>query len=122
MDPVILQELKTALEQERGRLRKELESIAAPNPRATGDWTTKFPKFEEGEQSPDSDLEESADEVEEYQERLAAEGALEERLLAVERAPSRIAADSYGLSVKTGKPLPMEQLRANPAAEEEVVR
>lgn len=42
---------------------------------------------------------------------------LRERLRAVERAEARLRAGAYGLSVKSGRPIPDERLEADPAAE-----
>ncbi len=43
--------------------------------------------------------------------------SLRERLAAIERAEQRLAAGTYGRSVRSGKPIPDERLEANPAAE-----
>lgn len=120
MDKVLIQEFKTALLQERDRLTKELEAIARPNPKVKGDWTATFPKSDSGDNGEQSDLEESADEVEDYEIRRETEHALEERLASVNAALERITNGTFGISVKTGKLLPVEQLRANPAAAYEV--
>lgn len=45
-----------------------------------------------------------------------AEG-LRDRLAAIERAEARLQAGTYGLSVKSGEPIPDERLEADPAAE-----
>ena len=42
---------------------------------------------------------------------------LREQLAALERAEARLAAGTYGLSVKSGAPIPDERLEALPAAE-----
>jgi DnaK suppressor protein len=42
---------------------------------------------------------------------------LKERLAAVERAEERLASGTYGLSVRSGAPIPDERLEANPTAE-----
>ena len=42
---------------------------------------------------------------------------LQEQLAAVERAEQRLAAGTYGLSVKSGQPIPDERLEAVPTAE-----
>ncbi|MGE5407984.1 MAG: TraR/DksA family transcriptional regulator [Syntrophothermus sp.] len=54
-----------------------------------------------------------------YQDELDA-GLVEDlkrRLEAVERAEERLAAGTYGLSVRSGEPIPDERLEANPTAE-----
>jgi DnaK suppressor protein len=55
---------------------------------------------------------------------IAAEGAddavassLQERLRAIERAEKRLEAGTYGLSVRSGQPIPDPRLEADPAAE-----
>ena len=54
-----------------------------------------------------------------YQDEFdAGRGAeLKDRLAAVERAEERLAAGTYGLSTKSGEPIPDERLEANPTAE-----
>jgi DnaK suppressor protein len=42
---------------------------------------------------------------------------LKDRLAAVERAEERIAQGTYGLSTRSGAPIPDERLEANPTAE-----
>lgn len=54
-----------------------------------------------------------------YQDELDAGIAedLKARLAAVERAEERLASGTYGLSVRSGEPIPDERLEANPTAE-----
>jgi DnaK suppressor protein len=54
-----------------------------------------------------------------YQDELDAGlvGDLKRRLEAVERAEERLAAGTYGLSVRSGEPIPDARLEANPTAE-----
>jgi len=42
---------------------------------------------------------------------------LEERLAAIGRAEQRLAAGTYGVSVRSGQPIPDDRLEADPAAE-----
>jgi DnaK suppressor protein len=42
---------------------------------------------------------------------------LQRRLESVERAEERLAAGTYGLSVRSGEPIPDQRLEANPTAE-----
>ena len=42
---------------------------------------------------------------------------LKDRLAAVERAEERLAAGTYGLSIRSGEPIPDGRLEANPTAE-----
>ncbi len=57
-------------------------------------------------------------------EPLTGEGAdeavlsgLQERLAAIDRAERRLDAGTYGLSVRSGRPIPDDRLEADPAAE-----
>jgi RNA polymerase-binding transcription factor len=54
-----------------------------------------------------------------YEDELAAgrEADLRRRLEAVERAEERLAAGTYGLSVRSGEPIPDGRLEAEPLAE-----
>jgi DnaK suppressor protein len=54
-----------------------------------------------------------------YEDELAEgrEGDLRRRLDQIERAEERLAAGTYGLSVKSGEPIPDGRLEAEPAAE-----
>ena len=117
MDEATLQELKTALEKERDTLIAELKNIAAPNPYIKGDWDATYPKFSESETGSHSSLDEEADEVEEYELRLATEQSLESQLLVVTHALERMRKGIYGACAKCGKAIPEERLRANPSAE-----
>jgi len=121
MQPIILDELKIALTAEYDRLVAELKSIARPSADIAGDWNTQFPKFEVAETGSHAAQEEEADEVEEYETRLAAESSLETRLLQVNRALERITAGTYGVCPMCKKPIPLERLRANPAAEYDIM-
>ena len=120
MDPKTLQELAQALQAEHDKLTAELRVIATPDPKVAGHWDTKFPQFEIGENASHAALDEEADEVEEYEVRLASEDSLETRLLAVNRAIARIQQGTYGICATCKKPIPAERLRANPAAEYDI--
>ncbi len=47
----------------------------------------------------------------------AVRAALVERLAAVDRAETRVAAGTYGYSVRSGQPIPDDRLEADPTAE-----
>lgn len=117
IDADIVKELKEALEKEREKLIAELKSIARPNPQGQGEWNTKFPTFEVNETGSHAQKEEEADEVEEYEMRLAAGQSLESRLLEVNKALERMLRGTYGICKKCRKEIHLERLRANPAAE-----
>jgi DnaK suppressor protein len=100
MDPGHAKEL---LATERERVEKEIEAARRGGP-------------EEGE-----DRREPGDFNSEdlYQDEFDAGRVddLKRRLEAVERAEERLASGTYGLSVRSGDPIPDERLEANPTAE-----
>lgn len=115
MDQHTSEQLKRALEAERERIIGELKNIARPGAH-TGEWETQYPQFEAVETGSHSAQDEEADEVEEYEARLATEQSLENLLLEVTRALERMAQNTYGLCLKCRKPIPLQRLMANPAA------
>jgi len=117
MDQATLAELKKYLEEKREKLVAELKSVAVTNPKVKGDWNARYPQFETGEYGSHSSLLEEADEFEEYEVRLEAEHSLESRLLGVNKALGSIEIGAYGKCSKCNQEIPLERLRANPAAE-----
>ncbi|MDQ6782171.1 MAG: TraR/DksA family transcriptional regulator [Actinomycetota bacterium] len=72
----------------------------------------------------DRDEENAPGDLSDPAERLTAEGTddalaagLRVRLEALQRAEERLAAGTYGKSVRSGQPIPEERLEADPAAE-----
>lgn len=120
MNQTILEELEKALRAEHDRLVGELKGFARPDSKVAGDWDALYPRFEANEGGSHAAQDEEADEVEEYEMRLATEESLETRLLEVNRALERVKLGSYGLCAKCRKPLSLERLRANPAAEYDI--
>lgn len=117
IDQATIQELKTALEQERDRLTAGLSSIAKPDPAIKGNWIADYPQMETGETGSHASRDEEEDEVEQYEVNLEAEHSLESRLLAVTRALHRIDTGTYGICAACKQEIPLERLTANPAAE-----
>ncbi|KKS37225.1 MAG: Transcriptional regulator, TraR/DksA family [Parcubacteria group bacterium GW2011_GWA2_42_14] len=117
MDKTLLEQLKQKLLEEKVLLEKDLSSFAKKDPNMKGDWDTVFPQMGEAQSGSHSSLDESADEVEEYENLTAKEFTLETRLAEVNRALERINKDGFGLCQKCGKEISKERLYANPAAE-----
>lgn len=107
LNPAILTALTQALETEQKRLQALLVTFAEKDTRVAGDYDTAFPQM-------GTSLEESADEVEEYENLLPGEFALEKRLEEVTAALARIGEGSYGVCKQCGKEIPLERLQANP--------
>ncbi len=106
-----LKKQKEKLEENRDKLREMLERFANEDKKPEGDWDTRFPKFD-GE----GDLEESADEVEEYSSLLPVEHSLEVKLKNIEEALERIKKDTYGKCQKCKKEIDKRRLKALPEA------
>lgn len=117
MDSKTLEELKSSLEKERDIVVAELKAIAKPDPHMKGNWDANYPQFGTAESGSHSSQDEETDEVEEYEVRLETEHSLESRLLALSHALERIQKGIYGKCLKCNKEIPLERLRANPAAE-----
>lgn len=108
--------LKERLIEERVIVEEELSSIAHKDPILKGDWDTDFPSF--GDQRSEQD--ENSDEVEEYENNLPVEHALEVRLQNINDALEKIDAGTYGICEVCKKPLEIERLETEPSAKTHV--
>ncbi len=102
---------KEKLLEQKEKLEKQLSSFARQSKEAKGGWEAKMPSFNSG------NLEEEADEVEEYSTLLALENTLEQELKAVNKAFERIKKGGYGTCAKCGKPISQGRLIVYPQAE-----
>lgn len=114
MDKEFIKELKKKLEKERALLDKELLKFADKDKKVKGDYDTRFPDVGAHTSSPD----ESAQEVNIYENLLALEYALELRLKDVNDALEKIKKNdnSFGKCEKCGKEIELARLKINPAA------
>jgi RNA polymerase-binding transcription factor len=96
------EEARQLLKSERERIERELKGSRHED---------------DGEITDDSDAADHATDTyqDEYDEGRADD--LRQQLSAVERAEARLAAGTYGLSVKSGQPIPDDRLRIVPTAE-----
>ncbi len=120
MDTDILHELKNKLRAEHDRILGELKAIATPSAGVSGQWDAAYPKFEAGESGSHADRDNEEDEVEEYEARIGAKSSLVSQLLAITHALQRIEHHTYGTCKTCRNPIPLERLRANPAAEYDI--
>lgn len=109
MNKKIIQEAKEKLEKEKPAIKKQLATFADQDPNLKGDWDTRFPKF-------DGNLEEAADEVEEYASKLPVEFSLETRLRDIEIALEKIKNNKYGKCENCHKEIDEKRLKVMPAA------
>jgi len=122
LDQKTIDELKTALEKERDLLTKELETIATPDPNLPGDWDIKHEEWEENEITSEKELESgvNVNEVDEDMKNKALSDHLELRLKEVNDALKRIEDKTYGICQVCQKEIPLERLKANPAASTDI--
>ncbi len=110
MNKKLLSELQLKLEHQRTSLKKELESFATEDKNNKGNWDAKVNKAD------DTDLEEKADEMEEYDNKLSLEHSLESKLKDVNAALEKMEGGSYGDCEKCGKAIEEKRLEVCPEA------
>ncbi len=113
MDKETTQKFKQKLEEEKGQLEKDLASIGRRNPENSEDWEATPEKSDYIQLA---DLNEEADQIEEYEGNTAILKQLEIRYNEVRCALERIDEGTYGICEVSGKPIEEERLEANPAA------
>lgn len=106
-----IQVYQQRLEESLQKLRTDLEAIAVFN-KATGDWEVSTNDLSIN----DVDLNESADDSEEADARIATLADLETRYRNTERALQKIADGTYGICEVSGNDIEEARLDANPAA------
>jgi RNA polymerase-binding transcription factor DksA len=115
MQKKFLEKIKAQLEKEKVSVENELKKFAKEDVKPSGDWDTRFPKFNGGEAG-SAALEKAADEVEEYSTLLPIEHALEIRLKNINSALEKIRIGKYGICEKCEKKIPIARLKASPEA------
>lgn len=103
------QELLTS---ERVQLESELAGLGRKID-GSSDWMATPNEHDGGESDPND----QADAVEEYESKVGRLGALEIRYQEILRAQERFEKGTYGICVKSGQPIELDRLEANPAAE-----
>ena len=112
MEELDIENIKKVLLEEQESLEKELGKIAHKNPKIEGEWD---PVPEEPDTSV-ADKNDVADRLEDFSERQSTENTLEERYHQVQKALKKIEEGTYGICEISGEKIPIERLRANPAA------
>lgn len=106
-----LEELRVALETERDSLEEELASHGRMLNDA-GDWQGSSQGYE-GEEADPID---AADQIEELVTNIPLVAELEERHTDVVEALEKMEQGTYGICEESGEPIPLERLKADPAA------
>ena len=102
---------KNLLEGEKTSLETQLQDIARPNPANPGEWEAV-----QKEPAQESDPNDQASSLDEYQENRAIVDVLNSRHHDVLAALARIEDGSYGVCSVCGKEIEKERLDADPAA------
>lgn len=110
MNKKLIEDLKEKLENQKTTLTKELGSFATEDKSQKNNWDARYPNRENG------DMEEEADEAQEYDNLLSLEHNLELRLKDVDSALEKIKNNKYGSCEKCGKKIDEERLQACPEA------
>lgn len=111
MNKELLEKLKGALEEQKKSLVKELESFAKEDKNLSDNWKAKYPNRDNG-----GNMEEEADETQEYDNLISLEHSLELKLKDVNSALEKIKNGDYGTCEKCGKEIEEERLKAVPEA------
>jgi RNA polymerase-binding transcription factor DksA len=106
--------MKGMLEGELLRLERELATVGRKNPDNPGDWEASAAASDLDILQ--SDENEVADQIEQYEENVAILGDLEPQLNDVKRALEKIENGTYGLCETCNEPIESERLEANPSA------
>jgi len=110
MEQKLLEELKSQLRTKKQRLESQLSEFATKDPNLKDDWDTKYPRVPQG------NLEEAADEVEEYSTKLDLEFNLENQLKDVNAALGKIEQGDYGVCENCQRPIASARLNVSPEA------
>jgi len=104
--------IQKKLEAAKKRLIKDLKFFAKKDPQLKGNWLTRFPFFS----SSRSHKDESAEEIEGYENLLPVEHTLELRLKDIENALVKIKKGNYGLCENCRKKIELNRLKIIPEA------
>lgn len=112
MDKGLQKNLQNKLGEEKKRLIKDLRFFAKKDPQLKGNWLTRFPFFGLSRSHKD----ESAEEIEGYENLLPVEHTLELRLKDIENALIKVKKDNYGQCEKCQKKIESKRLEVVPEA------
>ena len=111
MNKELLEQFKNDLEIRKLETERELEEFAEKSEENKGHWETKFPNSEEN-----TEVEDEADEVEEYENLLPVERALETKLKDVDLALEKMEKGTYGKCENCDQEIPLDRLKIFPEA------
>lgn len=112
MNQETISKLKNKLLEEKKLIEDELSSFAHKDTKVKDNWVADFPNF--GDERTEQD--ENAKEVQEYENELGMEYALETRLQNINLALEKIEKENYGFCESCGKQIETERLETEPSA------
>jgi len=112
MEKDLQKNIQKKLEAEKNKLTKELGFFAKRDPQLKGNWLTRFPFFGLNRSHKD----EGAEEIEEYENLLPVEHALELRLKDIEDALVKVKKGAYGQCENCKKKIEIKRLEVVPEA------
>lgn len=116
MQNIDTEKYKKMLLEEKKELEEDLSHLGRINPQNEDDWEAVKGDLH----TPNSDLNELADEFEDFEEDMSVLSELEGRLNQIKHALRKIDGDpeagEYGICEVSGQPIPAERLDINPAA------
>ena len=110
IDPQIQGELKIKLLEEKKRLEETLSKTETEKKNADREYQTTFPEVDRDEES-------NADEMDMYENNLAADEAMKGELEKIKKALVAMDSGAYGFCANCQKDIPIERLRAYPQAD-----
>ena len=110
MNKKLIEDFKKKLENQKEAITKELNSFAVEDKSLKNNWDVKYPNREGG------NMEEEADEVQEYDNLLSLENNLELRLKDINSALEKIKNNQYGICEKCDSKIDEKRLQACPEA------
>ena len=110
MKKELIEKLKKQLKEEKSALEKELEMFAKEDKNIKNNWDVRHSEREKG------NMEEEADESQEYDNLISLEHNLELRLKDVNLAIEKIAKEEYGKCEKCNKDIEEKRLLVCPEA------
>lgn len=112
MSNIDLNKFKSLLLAEKEKLESELSSIGRRNPENPDDWEA----LPTDAQTDSADLNDFADNIEDFETNTAILKQLETQLIDVNNALGKIEKGTYGICEVSGQPIEEDRLEANPAA------
>jgi len=104
-----IDKLKKKLEKDKGNMEKQLSKFAKEDKKVKGNYKAEFPKI-------GSQIDENAQEIQEYEQNVSLEHNFETELKAINKALGKIEKGKFGICESCGKNINFERLKIRPQA------